>query len=1097
MERFHGRALNVKVFLEGIEVDVVSVSVRGGFNSGASAVIQVPFSAAALRFYPRTLVHIFYVESAATVGTDGVRVNKADLTDWRNWRLLFAGEVLAFQHVDVGSNKQIVLSCQDFSTYWQHAKLYWGTNNVSHYSYKTNVAAGGLRLYSGTKRVDGTDALLNLLKAKPATIPRLTGVLGGLVALLEASTGVFHPMAKDRFRGVNDFMSQAELRLKLTHMIGAAADDTTSSKFIDSAMFTQYFRRLGRSIGQTASFMDLVNLFLGRIYYSWVSVPAPPYFPENVEKKDTTVKVAKERTVKGKRDPKIRDDLDIVGKLLTAVRGLRREETQRRLRGDITEDQGDGIKYSVWKGAGQGDARTEDKLAKTAFSSTTAAFQKMVTRWESENSEVAALKRELDQQGGGAYEKYINTVQVAHIRGIEAKKLIETMLGDGYNSPNMRDLQSLLEGIAALLKKWLGGGTVTTFEDADIALGDRLHAHLFVPDLYMAPPPTCNVLFPDHYTQLQFSRNWMSEITRLLLHTKTQSGMDVKDLYFSPNTDIWGGPKIKDVEEAIKKGASFLMEHEKYTGVLAAIEGIGDSAIFKKIHEDVKKAAGEQPKIDPKAKGPAKATVSGEALLSPMEHLRRAANYLFFSRRFEGRSMSVVARFSPQVVVGLPMLVLTKTAADAVPDPDSGKKGTHFLGLVAGLSHDIDSQGNAITRIELTKCRDHREGLDIFGTGYGEATKTKTVKKIIKVNKKKDVKLLTAPDAVAGYSLTGENLKPPTVSYTGASSKNQLWLYNLTAEDAITAAGFVPDPTISYNVVVKELPEDKQFALPTNPKAAASAIKAREAQGYADPQVAGTDESPRVEITVTELVARGTRASTRSQDITFSFENSATPPWLAQIYLPINIGKAFYQKMLGCGSIFDVSPLTSYANVQATPADTNNVYLNLSGASPQSQIAIPNYLLAPANTIEQAADNLSETWERLRSIGADIPYFIELYGNRSYASMPQIMGYENPHLAFVSDSDISRARPTAVQEGFHENAYGNLTDMKDVKGRPLQFDPLPTRSGTSASGSAPAKTPGAVETVDARVDPRQARYDRVRAHATALAATKTGFRAKE
>lgn len=1088
MELFHGRSLGIKVFLEGIEVDVVSHTVNGSFNSGATAVIQIPFSAAALRLHPRTLVHTFYFENAAR-SADGTL---ADAEDLQSWRLLFAGEVLAFQYVDVGSNKQIVLQCQDFSTYWQHARLYWGSNNLALYSYKTAMAAGGIQLYSGTKRVDGTDALLNLIRAKPATIPRLTGVLGGLVALLEASTGVFHPKAKERFRGINDFMSQAELRLRLTHMIGAASDDTTSAKFMNDATFTQYFRRLGRSLGQTASFMDLVNLFLGRIYYSWVSVPAPPFFPENNDKKDATVKVAKQHTSKGRVDPKVRNDLGVAERLLRDVRARRAEATSRRVKGDVSEDQGDGIRYKVWKGAEPDAKRDEDLVGRGAFVSSVRPFEAMVASWQRENANTAALKAQLDQEGGGLYDRYITLVLAAHVLGIEAVKLIKRMntYGDAYNTPNMYELQKLLEKITALLRRWIGGGgAVTTFSDVDVALGDRLHAHLFLPDLYMAPPPTCNVLFPDHYTQIQFSRSWMSEITRLILHTKTQSGRDVKDLYFAPNTDIWGGPKLKDVEEAIKKGASFLMDHERYTGVLAVIEGIGDSAIFKKIHEDVKRAEGEQAKIDPKAKKPAEAVVSGEALFSPQEHLRRAANYLFFAKRFEGRSMSITARYSPQIVVGLPMLVLTKTQADAVEDPDSGKKGTHFLGLVVGLSHSFDSQGHAVTQIELSKCRDHREGLDIFGEGYGSTVERRTKKQVIPVKRQQNVKLLTSPDMTGNYDGTGEQ----GASYSGQSSEKPFGVYNLTVRSAIQAAGFDPDPKKTYNISVKELPE---VALSVPPETSATFSKRREAERYADPQIAGTDDSPRVEVTVTETTPK--RIS-RSQDISFSIENSATPPWLAQIYLPVNIGQSYYQKMLGCGSIFDASPLIDFSNAQSasTSGDGDVVSLQLSGSDGSREIQIPRYLLSPALTVEESADRLSETWERLREIGADVSQFVDLYGRRAYATLPDIMGTGNPHLSFVSSTRARVPDQPQKGQGFHENAYGMLTDMKDVLGQPLQFEPLPTRSGVGAAGTAPAKTPGATETVDARADPRYSRYTRVRAHADALSATKTGFRSKE
>jgi len=1076
MEKFHGKSLAVHVFLEGQEIDVISVSVRGGFNAPAGCTINIPFASTALRFLPRTLVHVFYVENTIVPTAGGKAGVEQRTDDVKNWKLLFAGEVHAFQYADVGSSKQIVLSCQDFSTYWSHVKLYWGTNNHSAYGYKTAIAAGASQLYSGSKRVDGTDRLLNLLKAKPASIPTLAGILGGLVALLESATGVFHPLAAKRFRGVNDFMSQAELRLKLTHMLGATGMDTTSVKFIDSQVFTQYIRRLARSIGHTASFMDLVGLFLNRIYYSWASVPAPPYFP--FQDSGYATKIAVVRKATSPIDPKLKADYKILDDLHLAVQKRRTEEPRkRRDKGDIQPD-ADGTRWVRHAGDEIQDERVPDLEGHKNFVDTAEPFKNMADRWSSGSLAADNVRKQMEKAGGGTWEKYVSALSATQ-ELVAAAATLERKINTPYpnnqsdpyqdhNDGNLLDLELNLLEAKRKLQKWLNR-TVVDYVPAEIGIGDRLHAHLFLPDLYMAPPPVCNVLFPDHYSQIQYGRNWMSEITRLLLHTRTQSGQDVKDLYFSPNTDILGASRNKkDLEEAIKKGISFLLPHEKYTGVLATTDVVSDVSIFKKIHEEVKKDLKEAVKVNPDPAVVEDAKASGEALFSPMEHLRRAANYLFFSKRFEGRSISITARFSPQVVVGLPMLVLTKTeglqALREQPGEPAG--GTHFLGLVAAVSHDIDAQGSAFTKIELTKCRDHREGLDIFGAGYDTITESKTVtvkKATVKLKQKetytnaafpvegKNVVYANDPSEFSANVLPTTNKNNPSSPAPRSSA-----LKELTVEEAAKEAGFKPKKGATYKVEVDFNPSK------------------------GDPQGPNTfnNQDFSIGLTVTETIR--TRPETKVANIRYSFENTATPPWLASIYLPVNIGKMYYQQMLGCGSILDESPLSAPATasapagVPASAASEPNSFSNVVLQGTDRTLKVPNFLLAPANTVEAAADNLAETWERLRSQNVDMSAFVDTYTNRKYASFRDIMGYKNGSLSTLSGYQDTSTAPTDGRLGFHENAYGNLTDLKDVNGQEMNYEALPVLA-TPASGVAPApvNTDG---TIDAAVDPRAARY---------------------
>ena len=59
-----GRILGLKLFLEGQEVPIISANVSGGLNRAAMAKITIPPSDWVHKFKPRTLVHLFYIDSS-------------------------------------------------------------------------------------------------------------------------------------------------------------------------------------------------------------------------------------------------------------------------------------------------------------------------------------------------------------------------------------------------------------------------------------------------------------------------------------------------------------------------------------------------------------------------------------------------------------------------------------------------------------------------------------------------------------------------------------------------------------------------------------------------------------------------------------------------------------------------------------------------------------------------------------------------------------------------------------------------------------------------------------------------------------------------
>lgn len=1101
-----GRSISTMVLVEGIEVPSVSIRVNGGILSPAEATIEIPAVSAAHKIKPRSLVHVFFAETSYAEGelTSTGRSTTQSLSDRNSYALLFVGEVLAYKYVNAGGLRHIVLQCQDATSYWQQAKLYWGTNRLSSYTYKRAIAVGAVQVFDGKKRVDNTEAFLNLLLSSPTTVPQLTGVLGGVISLLESATGVYRPDAGKNFRGVNDFIGQAELRLQLTQMLGVAPNDNTSTKYIDARVFRQYFKRLARSMSQQASFMELAGLFLERVHYQWSSVLMPPYLPQDTNKKIKS-KVLDYKTIKFKPLKETLEDIALIDQVVAKAQARLDAQKTRYTNGKVTAP-GDGVLHSEYRRENGAQISVHDLEGQGDFNEgPVEEFRKK--DWA---ARAVSVRQQLGRQGQSLFETKIGT---AYNFLIYVKKVLDAIVKSGsvvntvrgkdgtvytsaltgypnHTATNIKDIRANLQKAKALLT----GKDVTTsrvVSGRDIQLGDRLHCFLFSPDLYMAPPPTCNVLFPDQYTQIQFSRNWMSELTRLTMHTRTQSGMDAKDLYFAPNTDVLGGPKVKDVEQALTKNVSFMMPHEKYTGVIAAIEVVEGASIFRKIHEEVKRAEKDVKKPDPTK--PTNAKVSGEAKFSPMEHLRRAANFLFFQKRFSGRSIVITARFSPQVVTGLPMLVLDGDPAArsrfGTFDPDGrlntdnrverSSTGTHFLGLVANVQHGFDGAGQAFTQIQLIKCREHTEGIDIFlddNDVEGIADKTKTVvtrKATVKWRRKTDYTLGQIPmesktvtwvngpeDFSNSVKISSESKKlGPKGGYAGQTSGIEV----ISNEEAIKAAGFSPKRNASYRIEVDFNPSN--VARPGSLEQGGS--------------VEDMDFS--IGLTVTEE-ARGWAPVAVSGEVQFSFEQTATPPWFADIYLPHNIGTQFYEPMLGCKSILDASALSGGGIDSADIVENKRrAYLKLPGTD--RQVEVPANILVPARTIQESADRLAETWRGLSESGANVALFIDAYTRRSSGSLPEIMGDRNPYLSFLAGRQISSppSRPEDQEDGFHGNAYGRFKNLEDQDGAAMSPEGLVSAVETpesSAKKDTRSKSEiGSARPVSPAVDGRLERWD--------------------
>lgn len=1013
-----GRLIKWRCFLEGQEVEVSSVGCTGQIGSGANAHITIPFSPVLLFLKPRTLVHIFYFETDASARASDTYKIANDPSNLANWKLLLAGEYTSYSFANQGGQRHITLYVSDMTSYWDHAKIYFGSKTTSGgIPFRKAVALGGGQVtLEGKDKLDKPQEVLDLLQKSPKSLAGATGLLGGVISLLEAATGVYTPEDKKLIPGVNAFMSQAEVRLHLTRTIAASALDNTAAEFINVASFKSYFRRLAASLQQTASYMQLVVLFLNRVYYQWSSLPAPPYLPDGskmeVKESDRIVRISA---------PKLNDaDVDglfgVVAKLAAAVDKYV-EEVLKERRHEKTPGRDDyASRPGEWSAPEDRYTSVPDLEGHAKFSAVTAVtgFQaypevriRSITSTYCEKARRTGTRAQVDASvnvaSAGEHVAAAFTLCTAMIN-------TQPKLNESNMSKLRYELEAALSGVksaaASTTRKVAGNAGEKEFKS-------RLHTIMLAPDLFMCPPPKCNVLFPDDYATVRYGRQHLAEITRLLLHGRNKADQPTRDVYFSPyslllrdnvlaaNTDPDEVNIVKnsaEIDKALNSGAAFILRHEKFCGIIADVQSLGDNDTFKNLHKKQQAAKSKE-----------------EQRVGDQAHLRRAADYMFFAKRFESRTAYVQARYLPRLIVGLPCLVLMPSRSEPKnpTSPTPPKYGTHLVGVISSVRHSGSQQGGS-TDVQLTKCRTHDEVPSLFGSDAWDVVDKTLVKKSRK---------LKPP---AGYEFQAE--------YLGATEMGNAVTDHLEGPDgAYNVMNLHPVRGRTYNIVPKAYEpvtgdlnaDDVQSVLDFNNKNVGKSPYADghlvvDGTGLADSGINSpaikTDPSDGVKLNAMNVDVVETYTDSTKKVSKNSFENSI-PPWYdAAVFLPNLIGTKFYAPLLGCTSILDKEIVDAAGDFPEAGAKAK-LKTELAGLG--SDFA----------TVFAAAESLALTWLLLHENGADTVAFTEQYCRRAFGTITDILGTRNPYSAFIVTDGVVAASEVDTA-GFHGDAYGNIDGMK-------------------------------------------------------------------
>jgi hypothetical protein len=273
-----GMLISLRLFLEGIEIPVISASVTATVGSPASASIEVIPDSSAELLLPRTVVHLFYLDYM-----EFKRSGRSSPILSFDYKLLFCGELFTLSENKMGAgSRSITLSCLDFSNILDTSFAYTfrppsaegGEGNL--FSNKSNFLATPDMTFDTI--IQSPSELIRSLASSSPISPstgQARSVLGGLLSILEYLLGV-----QGNFYGVNGWTTIHERRTRLIESIVSDSGET-AAKIFNATQFSGWLKgRLGQE-GDVISFRRIVDIIFSFIFYSWVPNPCAKYVPGN------------------------------------------------------------------------------------------------------------------------------------------------------------------------------------------------------------------------------------------------------------------------------------------------------------------------------------------------------------------------------------------------------------------------------------------------------------------------------------------------------------------------------------------------------------------------------------------------------------------------------------------------------------------------------------------------------------------------------------------------------------------------------------------------------------------------------------------------
>ncbi len=276
-------ALHLRLFIEGVEVEVIGASVTASEGAPAQAQIELVPANSGLLLSPRSKVLLFFLDG----GSDLLSTveNPADGTRGipdEHYNLLFSGELVSIGYSKSGAGgRSLVMQCLDDSNIWDTSYLF--TLRYSAGAQEGGATAGRvdqfLAMNESTNPIDDVlndvDQVIRTTASRQhafsTSVAESSGMLGGLLGILELIGGV-----PGKFVGMTAWHTVEEARLRVMDQI-AADSGATAKDLFDATAFDEWLTKGVGDMGTVISFRQIIDHICGYIYYSVAPNPVGVY----------------------------------------------------------------------------------------------------------------------------------------------------------------------------------------------------------------------------------------------------------------------------------------------------------------------------------------------------------------------------------------------------------------------------------------------------------------------------------------------------------------------------------------------------------------------------------------------------------------------------------------------------------------------------------------------------------------------------------------------------------------------------------------------------------------------------------------------------
>ncbi len=1104
-----GELIHLRLFLEGMEVPVISVSVTCSMGSPAQASIEVIPTDLLFELLPRTMVHAYYLDYEAT---------KYGGSKTGVYRLLFMGELfsLSMSKSAYGS-RNAVLHCLDFSNLWDTHFIFTQTMGDDEASglfsnRRLLVGAGDATSLSFDEFITTPAVAIAALagnRASPDT-PGLRGFEGnvaGILAIMEYMGGV-----QGKYRGVNDWVTVEEGRVRLMDQLVADLG-STSDKLLRFSAFQQWIQGQAGQAGALTSFRQLLSLIMDMIYYEIVPVCCPTYVygSKNVPKWESAV-VASDGVIKdmlpvfkplaeefrARLAKKIEDynaqNQETIGGpgSILGWRERRPESTRdgwhtMGLAADISSSKPCGFnlfdfekKAGVWtyvrtdgwyarvhhalESAGPPYANLSERVVRQLLRRNPedfllyVEFKKFYELWRAAFEETRLNK---GVSGLGPFAENPNRQHLSRIKGAAYAGLEErvwTSMGAGSDPVHLylfSERSMAVQAVSDYLKQQGESFTPDLKGIPTMEVGaprERLLSQLLRPHIWFAAPPSCNIIFPEELSSFGVGRQMMLETSRLELDVYSEiigeNSQPLQNRFFAPHFAAQGKRGVDD-------GADENLVTE--TGE----QKIRRPTVFR--HEKFSGIVPKFMKVSDTAHWATNSAQTAEEQADLQSYGEDAAHFNLFDNRYRARTGTATARFLPRLVCGLPLVVFDSPKDPKTPDYP-GVRPVVYIGLVTSLSHMV-SQGGGQSSVTLSHLRTHRDGVNLDDLLTGRVLK-------VQETGNRESKRMTLEDVVKNKytqaefdSLIGmlrmhkENQDRTSIEQLLAGTVPTGFFSNPKPGEIITIffgaqeASFT-EPTLSselYGVVLPRSPTWRDFE--GEPTGSLRRFDLKEWKIENSTMLPFTSRDGRVSATNNYIKLdnpkKGMSANIRIPGSTQVYQD---PEGNSLVFRPAAGSDTLISSSVQILRVTPTGKGPEPFEEAIRPAWISDAFKNENIGKFYQQTVGCGSIVSGGVSVAQAVDDLMSEYMKESGEGRESGAFIYQKTRRKIATFENV-------------------------SSFHENAYGNKTAFKGLPG--LSVSLYPFRSYTSDSEGRP---------MNPELDSRKERYDRVVAYRDELLA---------